>query len=197
MGWTETHATFYKNGKVDRKAECDAICTYTNEKVTSRVLKSAMVSTVYYAAVEQIREGVREVFAAVFLTSGSLCGYPYFNFSYKDMSEDWCPCEQDCPVSILKLLTPTDSEYANEWRQKCYENAEKKKAARKDPHNINNLAVGTRIRFTAYNGKLYEIVKMAPSYQFKRAWWYMPDENKYIPAKRIPKDFEIVKEATA
>lgn len=23
MGWTSYHASFYKNGKIDRKAECD------------------------------------------------------------------------------------------------------------------------------------------------------------------------------
>lgn len=25
MGWTSYHASFYKNGKIDRKAECDSI----------------------------------------------------------------------------------------------------------------------------------------------------------------------------
>jgi hypothetical protein len=29
------------------------------------------------------------------------------------------PCDHDCPAAILDLLTPTDSDWANAWRQKC------------------------------------------------------------------------------
>lgn len=37
MGWTEYHASFYKNGKVDRKAECDNLWSKD-----CKVLKSTM-----------------------------------------------------------------------------------------------------------------------------------------------------------
>ncbi|MDN5375448.1 MAG: hypothetical protein PWQ39_488 [Thermacetogenium sp.] len=33
----------------------------------------------------------------------------------------------DCPERILKLLTPTENEWANEWRRKCWERIEAKK----------------------------------------------------------------------
>ena len=42
-------------------------------------------------------------------------------FGYKDMSEDMGPCEAECPVAILDLLTPTDREYALNWRRRCRE----------------------------------------------------------------------------
>lgn len=81
-----------------------------------------------YAAVERIDKatGEREVWAAVFLL-----GYApndYYNFGYKDMSESMGPCEAECPERILKQLTPTDSEWANQWREKCWENLKKRKA---------------------------------------------------------------------
>jgi len=127
MGWTSYHATNYKNGKVDRKAEMDKLFTWSNDHVAMKVLKSSMVSTIYYAAVEEIRDGERTVFAAVCITGGADRYDPYFNFSYKDMDETMGPGYYDCPKGILDLLTPTDSEYANEWRRKCREARENKK----------------------------------------------------------------------
>lgn len=73
MGWTSYHASYYKNGKVDRKAECDA----------------------------------------------------YFL------------------VSILKLLSETENEFANAWREAClaYAKSEKQKRA------LDRFPVGTKICF--------------------------------------------------
>lgn len=189
MGWTGTHATHYKNGKVDRKAECDEDCTFENDKVKSRVLKSSMVGTVYYAAVEQIRETGREVFAAVFLTSGQDKNDPYFNFHYKDMTEHMGPFECKCPVSILNMLTPTDNETANSWRAKCRAYNEKKKTKQ----TPGTLPVGTQIRFTRWDGKEYVIEKKSPAYQFRRNWWYVPETHTAYPSRYIPENFEIIK----
>lgn len=141
MGWTSYHATHYKqNGSIDRKAECDAYFLEGLNRGHFEVLKSALVGTVYYAAVRNLKRyagkdengnGIYEdaadqpVWAAVFLTqidSGN-----YFNFYYKDMGEDMGPCECDCPVSILNLLSPTDSKWALEWRERC-----RKKRSRKN-----------------------------------------------------------------
>jgi hypothetical protein len=38
---------------------------------------------------------------------------------YKFMQESLGPYFYDCPESILNLLTPTDSIYAKQWREKC------------------------------------------------------------------------------
>lgn len=42
-----------------------------------------------------------------------------FNIGYKDMDESMGPNADRCPQDILDLLTPTDSQWANEWRDRC------------------------------------------------------------------------------
>ena len=95
MGWTSYHATYYKKGKVDRKAECDAYWTEGLNRGYYNVLKSAMVGSTYYAAIQPLKKNVgknergeniyedipeneREVFAIIFLTSTDI--KQYFNF---------------------------------------------------------------------------------------------------------------------
>ena len=43
------------------------------------------------------------------------------NFGLKYLDETCGPYAFDCPESILNLLTPTDNEYANNWRKQCRE----------------------------------------------------------------------------
>jgi hypothetical protein len=65
-----------------------------------------------YYAVEDIATG--EVFAVVGLSSRRE-GWVYT----KLVDEGMGPNERACPKSILNLLTPTDSEYAKNWREEC------------------------------------------------------------------------------
>ena len=104
----------------------------------------------------------------------------YYNIYYKDMSEDMGPYESECPVSIIKLLSPTDHEYALAWRKRCLDNAQNK--------NIKNCPVGTIIEFEDWNGKTIQLVKMNPAYQFKTAWWRYRNKNMYFTKKDIPWD---------
>lgn len=189
MGWTSYRATHYNRGNIDRKAELDERFTQKEQNGYPQltVLKSTVVGSTYYGAIEIKRNGVREsVFAMVALTS--INNKDYYNFSYKDMDETMGPYETKCPVSILKLLTPTDSEYAQNWRQKCEEYADKKK----QKLTTSTVPVGTKIKYKLYNGEEKIVVKMAPAYQFKRDWWYSPDTHTYVPARRIPDNFEII-----
>ena len=86
-----------------------------------KVLDSAMVRFVHYAAIEKTAKatGQRVVFATVILTKSFRKGADGHNFCWKDMGESEGPCEDRCPARILDLLSPTDSEYANGWRQRC------------------------------------------------------------------------------
>lgn len=166
MGWTSYHAEHYKRGTVDRKAECDAYFMDGLNKGHFMVLKSAMVGSVYYAAVQTLRrakknadgayimengnyiyepvpEQERETWAAVFLTQTDM--KDYFNFYYKDMDETMWPYCYDCPNSILGLLSPTDNENANAWRQACRERNAQKATNRKNPDSLNNLPEGSVI----------------------------------------------------
>ena len=92
----------------------------------SRVLRSALVSMrTYYAAVEVLRlDKPREVFAVVCLVKYNPRDREGYIFGYKDMDETMGPYESECPVAVLDLLTPTDNQYALEWRARCCRAAE-------------------------------------------------------------------------
>lgn len=56
MGWDYTHATHYtKTGAIDRKAEIDELYTWQNDTRKAEVVRSAMVGSTYYAAIETRR----------------------------------------------------------------------------------------------------------------------------------------------
>lgn len=190
MGWTSYNAQYYKNGKVDRKAECDYLNkTELNADGTHMLtlLKSAMVGSTYYAAIECksiADENDRKVFAVIYLTS--VDNSDYYNFSYKDMNENCGPYQVECPKSILKLLTPTEHKYAKEWRKRCYEyHANKKKSP-------NNLPIGTKIKCTIGSKEMI-LIKHAPAYQFKTWFWY-DGNGGYVKKKCIPNNYEVIKE---
>lgn len=117
----------------------------TGEKHT--VLATALVNMrEFYAAIEHIKvDGTREVWCAVCKVSY----YPkdYYGFCVKAMSEFEGPYYHNCPEKILKLLTPTDSEWANAWREKCWANVNFKKVVKK---------VGDVVRLYGHDYKLYE-----------------------------------------
>lgn len=60
-----------------------------------------------------------------------LISYDVNMFSFKEMNENVGPFGYDVPVKFLKQLTPTDSKYANSWREKCYEMKKKEKLTKK------------------------------------------------------------------
>jgi hypothetical protein len=84
-----------------------------------RVLDSALVRSVHYAAIERVKKetGERKVFATVILTEPH--GRSGNNFCWKDMDESVGPTEDSCPARILDLLTETEGEYARNWRERC------------------------------------------------------------------------------
>ena len=187
MGWLEYHATHYKNGKVDRKAEMDAKYNWEDVNRKIEVLKSSMVGSTYYAAIKSFNKtnGCEDVTAIVCLTSANT--KDYYNFAYKDMDESMGPYKYDCPKGILDLLTPTDSIYANEWRKQCYEQLAKKQ----DKSSLSKLPIGSEIKFTLY-GDEHRAYKHPPAYQFKRPFWKLITTSGYISVKRIPDDYEII-----
>ena len=135
MGWL--YMTSLK-GHSGPRQYLDAQFTSERPDAASKVLRSALVSMrVYYAAVEQVRiaTGQREVWAAICLVRYNPRDPEGYIFGYKDMEESMGPCECDCPEPVLDLLTPTDREYAVQWRARCRENAaaRRAKAARPSP----------------------------------------------------------------
>lgn len=193
MGWTSTDARFYTaDGKVNRKAECDALYAWEGEKTKNEVIKSSMRGSVYYAAVRTTDKttGHSEVFAAVCLTSTRRDGG--FNFGYKGMAEDMGPCEDDCPKGILVLLTDTESKYAKEWRERCWAKIRDKKQNRQ---SLASIKIGEIIEFER-GGVTIRAEKMAPAYQFKTPWFKVVGEFEYVHKTEI-KDWRIVADNAA
>ena len=190
MGWTSYHATNYKNGKVDRVAEVKH-CFERGEDSKYRILKASLVGTTVYAAVEYQTEKGTEVFAAVVLTS--VDNNDYFNFSYKDMDETCGPYHYDCPASILKLLTPTTSEHANQWREKCWEKIEKKRQKKNDPQALSNLPLGTVIEMNYWEPETPKIRLMKVNYGgYKQPIWVREDYSFKVRPKLIEEQGYIV-----
>lgn len=158
MGWTWYIATHYKDGKINRKAECDSLFTQNEQdkvyyqkeyhlpKMT--VLKSVMKGSVYYGAIESINSltNVKKIFAVVCKTS-----VEGMEFGYKDMDETCGPYYFDCPNSILEILSETDNELALEWRKKCREQNEQNKEISKSKKLLKELPLGSKIKFNSLN----------------------------------------------
>jgi hypothetical protein len=160
MGWTSYNAKYYKkNGQVDRKKECDAIFLEGSNRGHYEILKSSMVGATYYAAVRTLMRFTgkdengkylyepfpdpekQPVWAAIVLTETNR--KDFYNFSYKDLTEDAGPTECACPATILNLLSDTDNAYALNWRKRCMEHAENKKIKTR----LNRFPVGSQIKF--------------------------------------------------
>lgn len=189
MGWDYTHATHYTaKGTIDRKAEIDEHFNWNSPKTEVEIVKSYMVGSTYYAALRVTNKetGNIEITAEVVLTRTD--SREYFNFGMKSISEDMGPAEDRCPASILKLLSPTDNEYAIDWRERCRKNIE----AKKNPHTLSNLPIGAVIRFTNWKGEPIELLKHPAAYQFKRPFWYCKESGHYMPANRIPESYEVI-----
>jgi hypothetical protein len=153
---------------------------------TYKVLDSALVNlTEFYAAVEMIHKetGVRRVWAAMIKvtfirTRRASCQDE--NFCYKDMDESYGPYYHNCPERILKLLTPTDSMHAQDWRDQCWAKIEAKKARPK-------IVPGTKLKL---NGAIYIAEKSlgARGWSVRKpdeSWSYRMNRNQVQRAEII------------
>ena len=174
MGWTTTYKPkgepvldfFIRQGVFTWSSDCPN---------TYRVLDSALVNmSTFYAAVEQVNKETRDrkVWAVVILVR-HYPKDPHYNFGWKDMDESCGPYETNCPERILKLLTPTDNEYALGWRKACWANIEKRKARK-------NLPPGTVLR---YGDREYTINNKG-RYPVKNRTWVIDDNGRTWLMKR-------------
>lgn len=194
MGWISYNATHYKNGKVDRIAE---LKSRVEKNENLNILKASAIGSTVYMAIEEYTNDERIVFGAVFLTSTNTRDYN--NFAYNSMSETVGPCERKCPESILKLLTPTDSERANEWRNDCWENIKKKKAKRKDPNSLANLPVGSIIVMKHWkeDTPYLELKKISHSGHKSPIWYSYKTGYRYTVKTIEEQGFKVLSRAQA
>lgn len=139
MGWWGHYIGFTPKGKerikyVIKEEGYDA----EDERYIWKPIATALVGSTVYLAVERTEKatGERIVWAEVCLTSMN-DGY----LMVKAMSETMGPCECDCPKRILDMLTPTEHEWAQDWRKRC---DEKRKQKANDP--LAKLPIGAKIR---------------------------------------------------
>lgn len=125
MGWTYTQKHWGESVKDFFKREFD----YQREDGTyGKIIDCAVVNLqAAYIAYETNCAGKKEIVAIVCLLR-YVPSDPLYNFGYKDMTETMGPYQYDCPERILRLLTPTEDEYALKWREKCWENIRKRKS---------------------------------------------------------------------
>jgi hypothetical protein len=150
MGWVSYHRP---EGETDRAHfQRELLSTPDYE-----IVQCASVNLVFYAAVRTISTG--EVWALVVLmrwTRGR------FNFAYKDLDETMGPAEADAPAAVLDALTPTDNEYALEWRQRCRANLARRAAARQRQREVTaGVVIRTAAALQFENGlqaRLFECV---------------------------------------
>ena len=135
MGWTGID--MYMATPKDRQRYLDDQFNYKD----NRVIKSTMRGTTYYAVINSPKYGN---FAVVCLTK-----YSRGEFAYKDMDETMGPYAYDFPVSWLKLLSPTDNKYANEWRKKVL--AKSKKASKPSVPFVTEKVKPVMVKGTKYN----------------------------------------------
>lgn len=157
MGWTETNWT--KGTKV--KDWFKENYNHENDCVKQTVLDAALVArTEAFAAIEQVNKetGERKVFMAVVIMKFS---GGYYNFMYKDMDETCGPNICRCPKRLMKLLTPTEHEYALNWRKRVDEYWEQKDKSNKTRAKLNvgdTIVFNQTIKFN--NGTSYKSLQV-------------------------------------
>ena len=132
MGWTYTN-----KGSQTTKEFFEKEFNYDKDGRSGKILRFSATWTTAYMAYECKVPVMGELPARTDVI-GIVCLIRHvpnasdgFTFGYKDMTEDMGPNESKCPKTILELLTPTTSEYANNWRKACWDRINKRKAAPK------------------------------------------------------------------
>lgn len=173
MGWLYMQSL---GGHSGPRQYLDAQFTCERPERRMCVLRSSLVKMrTYYAAVEIVpTEGDREVFAVICLVRYNPRAADGYIFGYKDMDETMGPCEADCPVAILDLLTPTDREHAIAWRKRCRAAAGRRAAVPK--LRDGDLVVFTEpIRFT--DGSEHRRMRVVVDKHRPRAMRFRPPDG--------------------
>ena len=190
MGWTG-HMIDRSFTAQDAREKIDREFTWESEvegvKYYCRPIAHAVKGSVHYLAIERYAPytGERKVWACVVLTQiDRRKGW----FYEKTVDETMGPCERNCPAKILDLLTPTDREWAIEWRNDCRKNLE----AKKTRQEVGKLPMGTRF---VLNGKP-EYTFRVDTYRGKRAYidWAKMTKVSAANANRI--GFTVLAEQT-
>lgn len=170
MGWTSMYTGFGSGNS--RRIKEFIMDEWTSPKI--QPIDFSRKGNTIYQAIKVIETG--EVFAVVTMIS-----FHKGEFYWKDIDETMGPVQEDCPQRILKLLSPTDSDFANDWRKRCWEYHKRQKSLKyehgdllefpreitfTDGYETNQMILikeGRKMLFAPYNGQ-----EKAPSYGLYR-----------------------------
>lgn len=157
MGWKSMYTGF---GSKDSKAIKEFLLNEWNRDKKFEALDYSRKGNVVYMAVKHL--DTNEVFATVTLIS-----FENGEFFWKDMDETCGPGQVECPQRILKLLTPTEYEYAKNWRKKCWEFHEKNCTGAKKYQHGDILIFPREVTFTdGFKGNQFILYKRGRSSLF-------------------------------
>ena len=199
MGWL-TMTRRHMGVHATPKAYLDAQFTYAREIPDGttrglRVIRSAYVDRVYYAACEPFTQAddsevADPIFAVVCLTRWTPNARDGHVFGYKDLSEQSGPNESRCPQSVLALLGPTTDHHALDWRRRCLATIERRSRHVADGDRIRLAAP---LRFTdGYEGDEFtvkrcgrSVTRIAPNGRRYRLSHFAERDWSVIPTTKI------------
>src|SRR5690606_11934732 len=115
--------------------------------ISWEVLHSETKGSVYYAAVKRTNLGSGDSYVFAMVQPYKFYGKGWNReLIVKDQDESMGPYACEASAKLLNLLSPTDSEYANRWREDCRKNIEKRKESKAKSEK---LEVGDVIVFEA------------------------------------------------
>lgn len=139
MGWDGS----YKPSNVSLKQLIISKINGSGEKYSHRVVKICVRPfTAAYAAVERtcLATGDKEIYGLVVAIRHEKGGY----VATKEMDESMHPYFYECPADILDILSPTNDQSAQSWREKCRGLLTAREALKSD---LNSAKEGAVFRF--------------------------------------------------
>jgi len=122
------------------RAEIERLCTHDDEERSTRTVRICRDGSIWTVAVEMTLKNGSEVpdgyqpdengkftFGAVFRTRKDHGGW-----GYRLDEENVGPEFARAPKSLIDILSPTSSDWANSWRKRCLENAARRARRLKD-----------------------------------------------------------------
>lgn len=171
-------------GTIERRVRFDSIEERT-EYIRSlfkedNVLYLSRVGTTYYVAIEHTDE-----VKAYIVTTYQKTNPHYMNdycFGYRIECEDAGPHHWEAPYALLNLLTPTENDYACEWRAKCARTLHNRAT-------LKGVAPGTCVRVADSASELFYCVRKRDGGKM----WINERRTRYIPFSRlIQHELEVV-----
>lgn len=143
MGWTFENADTLNHTRLQLVKE---MCEWSNDDYSHKVAYAYQNGSVCYLAVRRthLRTGESTVYGLVVLTA--IRNDDYYNFGTKFIEESAGPCYYCAPKKLIAMLSPTVSNYANEWRKTCLENHQRRSSRKKEAALLRSLPLGSVIR---------------------------------------------------